>query len=389
MAKTERYLRFPVAHRLEHWVLTISFFLLGLTGLVQRYMDFGPSQWFIGLFGGIEALRVWHRVAALVYMLETIYHIGAAGYRVLVKRVRMSMLPGKDDAVSAVQTLLYNLGLSKKRPHQGHFTFEEKLEYWAVVWGTIVMGITGFMLWNPIATTKILPGDIIPAAKMAHGLEAVLAVVAILIWHLYHVHIKTFNKAVFTGYVTEEEMEDEHPKALAALKAGVTDPQPDRATLARRRKIFFPVYGVLAVIMLVGVYFFVAYEETAIATVPPAEDVKVLVQLTATPIPTLAAAPVATLVPAGTVLTWQNGIGKMVEARCVTCHSSANPLSGLDLGGYSAALAGGKSGLAVVPGEPHTSLMVTRQMSGNHPGQLTPEELKAVVDWIEAGAPER
>ncbi|MCS7039976.1 MAG: hypothetical protein NZP34_10260, partial [Caldilineales bacterium] len=73
------------------------------------------------------------------------------------------------------------------------------MEYWAVIWGTAVMIITGFMLWNPITTTKFLPGSWIPAAKAAHGGEALLAFLAIIVWHVYNVHIKTFNRSMFTG----------------------------------------------------------------------------------------------------------------------------------------------------------------------------------------------
>ena len=34
-----------------------------------------------------------------------------------------------------------------------------------MLWGPAVMGLTGFILWNPIAAAKILPGQFIPAAK--------------------------------------------------------------------------------------------------------------------------------------------------------------------------------------------------------------------------------
>ena len=84
-------------------------------------------------------------------------------------------------------------------PQEARYTFGEKVEYWSVVWGTVIMAVTGFMMWNPISTLRFLPGEAIPAAKAAHGGEAVLAVLAIIIWHFYHVHIKTFNKSMFTG----------------------------------------------------------------------------------------------------------------------------------------------------------------------------------------------
>ena len=190
------------------------------------------------------------------------------------------------DVTNAWGIFLYNLKLKKDKPQQGRFTFDEKFEYWAFVWGTAVMGITGFMLWNPIATAKILPGVAIPAALAAHSGEALLAVLAIAIWHFYNVHIKHLNKSMFTGYISEHEMLEEHALELADIKAGVHEIPQDPPVVAKRKKIFIPVYAVLAAIMLVGVYFFVAGEETALATVPPAEDVTVFVPLTPTPYPT-------------------------------------------------------------------------------------------------------
>ena len=125
---------------------------------------------------------------------------------------------------------MYYFGLRKHKAYYGRYNYAEKAEYLAVVWGTVIMGITGFMMWNPIATTRYLPGEFIPAAKAAHGGEAVLAVLAIIIWHFYHVHIRHLNKSMFTGKITEKEMAHEHPAELAQIKAG----EGDQRRAARR-----------------------------------------------------------------------------------------------------------------------------------------------------------
>ncbi len=392
MSTTDKYPRFSVSYRIEHWVLTVSFALLAITGLIQVYVDSGLARWMVGVLGGIETVRLLHRLAAFVLMLETIYHLGHLGYRLYVLRTPMTMLPDAEDFRNAIQSVRYNLGWSKERAQQGFYTFEEKLEYWAVVWGTIVMGLTGFMLWNPIATTQVLPGVAIPAAKVAHGLEATLAVLAIIVWHIYHVHLRHFNKSIFTGYLTREQMEDEHPKVLAKREPGPTPPEIDPQVLVRRRRTFFGAYGVLAILMLTGVYFFVAYEETAIATVPPAEDVTVFAPLTPTPIPTLPPPPPtntpAPVTAVDLAAAWQDGIADLMNQKCVGCHNSNTALGGLDLSNYEAAMAGGDSGPAIVPGESHTSLLVSYQASGGHPGQFSPDELEQIVHWIELGAPE-
>ncbi|MBL8063990.1 MAG: cytochrome b/b6 domain-containing protein [Anaerolineales bacterium] len=266
---TQAYLRFPLARRIEHWVMMLSFTTLGLTGLPQRFPDAGLSLAILNVLGGIEALRTIHHTAAIVMMLGTAWHILVMGYSVFVLRDKMSMLPTLQDAKDGLQALLYNIGFAKTYPQMGRYTFEEKMEYWAFVWGAFVMGATGFMMWNPITATQYLPGEFVPAAKAAHGNEAVLAVLAIIIWHMYGVHIKRFNKAMFNGKQTEEEMLHEHPLELADIKAGIADRRPDAATLRKRQMIYYPIAAILTLGMLGGIYGFINAEETALTTIPP------------------------------------------------------------------------------------------------------------------------
>jgi len=384
MDEDRKYLRFPLSYRIEHWVLMLSFTVLAITGLVQKYASASLSEGIVALLGGVEQVRIIHRSAAIVLMLEAIYHVGVVGYRLFVHRVRPTILLTWDDGRVALQTLLYNLGLRKERPLQGRYTVEEKIEYWAVVWGTLIMAVTGFMMWNPIATTRFLPGEFVPAAKAAHGNEALLAVLAILAWHVYHVHLRHFNKSIFTGYLTEVEMQEEHPLELTEGEAAVTVEEPK--VLARRRQTFFAAYGVLAAVMLVGIYLFVTLEETAITTVPPPEQVVVYAPLTPTPLPT----PLPTPTPLPQVaISWEGGVAALLQERCDTCHNSTVKSGGLDLSSYERALTGGASGPAIVPGDPTASLLVARQATGDHPGQLSGEELALIRRWIEAGAPER
>ena len=380
------YVRFTISERVEHWVFITSFITLGITGLVQRYSEYQISKLMVAAVGGIENLRLVHHAAAIVTMLIVIYHVGALGYRVYVNRARMTMLPVISDITNAYHAALYYIGIRKDPPQQGRYSFEEKLEYWAVVWGTAIMAVTGFMMWNPVATAKILPGQFIPAAKAAHGLEAVLAVLSILIWHMYQVFIRHFNKAMYSGKVSEEEMVHDHPIELADIKAGIAKPPVTPEGLAKRRRKYLPIYSLAAVLMLVGVYFFIAYEETAISTVPPAEPAEVFVPFTPTPLPTPAPSPTP---PPVTALTWEGGIGALMESKCVACHNSSSKLGGLDLSDYNLPLLGGTSGPAVIPGDPDNSTIILIQSAGENPGQLSDQELSQVREWIENGAPEK
>ncbi|HAV76390.1 MAG TPA: cytochrome C [Anaerolineae bacterium] len=265
--KVRTYERFPLSRRIEHLVMLLSFTILGLTGLPQKYPDAGISLAVLRTLGGIEGLRSIHHIAAIVMLVGTIWHILYFGYISYVKRARLTMLPTLKDAKDAWGVFTYNLGFSKSYPQMGRYTFEEKMEYWAFVWGTVVMVVTGFMMWNPISTVKFLPGEFVPAAKAAHGGEAVLAVLAIIIWHLYGVHIRRLNKSIFTGKLEEDAMLHEHPLELADIKAGIAEVPIDPVTLRKRQRVYFPIAIVLGLLMLTGVYGFVTAEDTAITTV--------------------------------------------------------------------------------------------------------------------------
>ena len=277
MAQHEhRYLRFPLRYRLEHWVLFLTFTALAVTGLVQKFAQHDLSIWLIDLLGGISSVRSIHRIAATIMMVETIYHFGEVGYNLRVRRDKSELMLTRMDLRHAWQALKVNLRRSAEPPRQGRYTFEEKFEYLALVWGTLVMIVTGSVLWNPIATTAILPGEFVPAAKAVHGGEALLAVLSLIVWHHYHVHIRKFNRSMFTGYLSEEEMQEEHPLELE--ERGNTANTPPDAGYGKRRRVYLTVYGVISVVLLAGIYLFVTFEQTAVATIAPIEDVEVLMR---------------------------------------------------------------------------------------------------------------
>jgi len=389
---TRTYERFPLVRRIEHLTMLLSFTVLGLTGLPQKYPDAGLSISVLKVLGGIEGLRAIHHVAAIVMLLGTIWHLLYFGYLSYVKRTRLSMLPSLQDAKDALGVFAYNIGLSKKFPQMGRYTFEEKMEYWAFVWGTIVMVATGFMMWNPISTAKFLPGQVIPAAKAAHGGEAVLAVLAIIVWHLYGVHIKRFNKSMFTGQMEEDAMLHEHPLELADIKAGINERPVDPATLRKRERAFFPVAAVLGILMLSGVYGFVNAEDTALETTErQIPTIEVYVPQTATPASTQTpTSPPPTPAPAteqpASAPSWNSAIGAMLEAECSLCHGDAG---GLDLSTWRGALTGGNSGPVILPGDAENSLLVMKQQEGGHPGQLGNDAIAQLIEWINAGALEQ
>jgi len=393
-APPRQYTRFSLSDRAQHLLMLLSFTTLAITGLVQKYALNSVSIFIVRLWGGIENIRSTHHVAATILMVIAIYHLVALGYKVFVLRRRMTMLPSLQDVRDAWTAFAHNVGLGKLGAQMGRYTFEEKAEYWALVWGIVVMGLTGFIMWNPLATVKLLPGDFIPAAKAAHGAEALLAVLAIVVWHMYGVHLRRFNKSMWTGRLSEDEMLHEHPLELADIKAGVAGSQPELAVLRKRRTLYYPMAAVVAFGLLFAVYGFVNGEQTALKTIPPqAPTVVVYVPQTPTPLPpTPTPAPSPTAAPTTTggsaVATWAT-VAPIFSAKCAMCHSSALATNGLNLSTYADAMTGAADGPVILPNDSANSKLLQVQLQGGHPGQLSVEELAIVSAWIDAGALEK
>jgi cytochrome b subunit of formate dehydrogenase len=386
--KEKKYPRFSIAQRIEHIIFLSSFTVLGFTGLPQKFANSPGGLAILNMLGGIYNVRLIHHFAAAVMLVISIYHINEILYKIYVERTPWTMLPFVQDIQHVYQDVMYNLGLRKRRAFYGRYSYAEKAEYLALVWGTIVMAVTGFIMWNPITTTRYLPGEVIPAAKAAHGAEAILAVLAIILWHFYHVHLRHFNKSMFTGSLNEEEMEQEHPAELAELEAEGKREAIPPIIIRKRQRLFFPFAGVMTLFLGFGVVRFLTIEKTAITTIPQEEPAAVYVPVTPTPQPTPTPTPTPNPNQPVGADTWDGYYSALFRNRCGTCHG-ATKVGGLSLETYQSALQGGKSGPAIVPGDPDNSILVQMQSAGNHPGQLTLDELDRVIKWIQAGAPEK
>jgi len=124
-------------------------------------------------------------------------------------------LPVKKDVTDVLGAMRYLAGFAPEKPKFARFGYAEKMEYWAVIWGTIIMGITGLMLCFTVAMTKFMPRWVVDIALTIHYYEAILACLAIFVWHFYHVIFDPdgypVNWAAFNGKVSAHWQEVEHP----------------------------------------------------------------------------------------------------------------------------------------------------------------------------------
>ena len=213
VAQQERFFaRFNLGQRWEHALLFLSVTVLLLTGLPQKYRDMSWSQDLLSTPERLDLIRQIHHIAAIVLTIEAIYHIGRAIYLMARRKMSADMFPNMQDIHDAWHMLQYLLFLRKDKPAFGRYNFEQKVTYWFLFFNFVIMGVSGFIIWFPVQFTQFLPGGVVPASKMAHSTEAVVAGIFIVIWHFYHVHIERLNLSIFTGRLTEDEMRKFHAK---------------------------------------------------------------------------------------------------------------------------------------------------------------------------------
>lgn len=203
--------RLSTNQRIQHWLLLTSFIALVLSGFALQY----PDSWPGWLLGPNEYLRrMVHRVAAVVMLAVGGYHIVYLLITREGKQWLRDMFPTLKDLSDLIGNVAYYLGLRKQKPKIARFGYAEKAEYWAVVWGTIIMGLTGLMIWFKIGIFGFLARWWIDIALAIHFYEAVLATLAIVVWHFYHVifdpDVYPVNLAFVDGRVSEKYYQEEH-----------------------------------------------------------------------------------------------------------------------------------------------------------------------------------
>jgi cytochrome b subunit of formate dehydrogenase len=206
-------LRMLPFERVQHAVLAISFLTLVWTGFALKF----PDQWWarpLLLMEGTYAMRsLIHRIAAGVFVAVTLTHPISLIVSRKLREHWKQMLPATNDPREALSNFAYNLGLGSEPPDRSSHSYVEKAEYWAVVWGAVVMIATGLLLWANNLAMKLLPKSWLDVATSVHFYEAVLATLAIVVWHFYPVifdpDVYPLNTAFLTGITVRKQ---EHPR---------------------------------------------------------------------------------------------------------------------------------------------------------------------------------
>lgn len=221
------YERLNASERVQHILTLTTFFTLVITGFALKF------KWSVPLLSdefNVALRGQGHRVAAFLMVATCIYHIYYAIFTPRGRDQFVRMMPRWQDAKDIVAMLKYFAGIDSHKPQFGRYSYIEKAEYLALVWGTIVMVVTGFMLWFQNETIKHIPMWGLDVATIIHYYEAILATLAIIVWHLYYVMINPdFAPLSFTwldGKLSRHDMEHEHPLELAEIDAKERSGEP-------------------------------------------------------------------------------------------------------------------------------------------------------------------
>jgi formate dehydrogenase subunit gamma len=215
VAMGEIFYRFGRAIRSQHFVLAVSVTLLIISGLPLRFHDSALCKFIIFLLGGIQNSTFLHRVGATGLMIVCVWHLTWLVFTRTGRREFVALLPLPKDMMDIIQNVRYFLRLTGEKARFDRFSYIEKFDYWAVYWGVVVMIGSGLVLWLQDFALRYVPKFVLDIAKEMHRDEALLASLAIVIWHMYNAHLNPHKfpgtLVMWNGLMTKEEMLDEHP----------------------------------------------------------------------------------------------------------------------------------------------------------------------------------
>jgi formate dehydrogenase gamma subunit len=217
--------RFSFNMRIQHMILFAAFTTLVVTGFALKFPSVFQILDTMGI--GEHSRGIIHRAAASALMAAGLYHVCWVLFRRRGRAEFRAIMPTSADLVEFLAALRYYLGRTGERPHFGRYKYAEKMEYWALIWGTVIMSFTGFALWFPVGATNFFGSWITPVATVIHYYEAILATLAIVVWHffftIFHPDEYPMSLVWITGKVTKEEVKEHRPRWYKEVEEELKD----------------------------------------------------------------------------------------------------------------------------------------------------------------------
>jgi len=203
-------IRFTGNERIQHFILLVSFIILAYTGFALRYRNAWWAMPFTIWDPGFDWRGIVHRIMAGIFIVLVVYHAYYLSFTERGKKQWKVLLVKKRDFSDFIETVKYNSGVRKEKPKYARYNYIEKAEYWALVWGSVIMITTGSMLVFKDFCLRFLPTWILDVVRTIHYYEALLAVLAILVWHLYFVMFEPSQYPINLSMITGKAPKEEH-----------------------------------------------------------------------------------------------------------------------------------------------------------------------------------
>jgi cytochrome b subunit of formate dehydrogenase len=264
-----QFARFDAKTRGLHIVIMTTFLGLAATGMPLLFSDAPWARLLAQLFGGFRGAGLVHRLMGASLLAAVAWHVADVIWRAFVRGERglfrgpTSMVPQKKDLEDFVAMMKWFAGRGA-RPRFDHFAYWEKFDYWAVLWGTLIMGAAGLVLWFPVAASRVFPGWLFNVALFVHGAEASLAIGFIFVVHFFNGHLRPgkfpMDLVIFTGSVSGHDLREdraaefERIAAAGAIDASALTTVPSPAAVRRGYAV-----GAIGLSLGIGLFALIAY----------------------------------------------------------------------------------------------------------------------------------
>lgn len=232
----EIFIRMNLSERIQHIMIIITFLALIITGLPVLFYEIKFLKSIFYTEQSFHIRGVIHRIAAVLMIINLMWHLLYSMFTSRGRKNFKEKIPKFIDIRDAFDIFWHNVGFTRfllrrgilkkffsthpywlfnNPPKYGRYNFIEKFEYWAVAWGSLVMIVTGFFMWKVELSLSLFSLWIHDVLIVFHGYEAILAFLAVIIWHMYNVHLSPevfpMNKAWINGKITGKELRILHP----------------------------------------------------------------------------------------------------------------------------------------------------------------------------------
>ena len=221
------FVRFTRAQRWMHAVLFTTFLGLAATGLPLRFSDSIWARGLAAMVGGFGAILFFHKFCALALTFAFLVHVKNIFTRGVARREKgifwgpTSMVANWKDVKDLFAHFRWFLGLGPK-PQFDRYAYWEKFDYWAVFWGMIVIGFSGYAMWFAPFFAHFLPGWALNAVLVIHSDEGLLAILFIFSIHFVNTHLRPdsfpMDMVVFTGVESEAEFKKKRSMEYERLR---------------------------------------------------------------------------------------------------------------------------------------------------------------------------